>query len=142
MPTPDPMPPEKEQHLYLEGIRLFNDHCYFEAHEVWEEAWHMAMGVKHDFLQGLIQCAVALEHYRRSNPRGVVNLHRAYLSKFRNVPRVFMGLDLEAFQADMERALRPVLTAKPLPARGQIQLDVSATPTIVLDPDYVREIAG
>ena len=24
---------------YLAGIRLFNDHDFFEAHEVWEEYW-------------------------------------------------------------------------------------------------------
>ena len=49
----------------------FNRHEFFEAHETWEDAWHMAWGIKHEFYQGMIQCAVALEHYRRSNPRGV-----------------------------------------------------------------------
>ena len=63
---------ELEKKLYLDGIALFNDHEFFEAHEVWEDIWHEAYGTKFEFYQGMIQCAVALEHYARSNPRGVV----------------------------------------------------------------------
>src|SRR5215831_3541166 len=63
-----------ERKLYYDGITLFNEHEFFDAHEVWEDIWHMAFGTKFEFYQGMIQCAVALEHYRRSNPRGVVSL--------------------------------------------------------------------
>src|ERR687894_832257 len=70
-----PMPPELERKLYYDGITLFNEHEFFEAHEVWEDVWHMAYGLKHYYYQGLIQCTVALELYRRSNPRGVVSLY-------------------------------------------------------------------
>src|SRR6476646_3621101 len=83
-----------ERKLYYDGIELFNEHEFFEAHEVWEDAWHMAYGTKYEFYQGMIQCAVALEHYVRSNPRGVVSLHQSYPPKFKNVPPVFMGLDV------------------------------------------------
>jgi hypothetical protein len=122
------MPPEKERELYYEGIRLFNEHEYFEAHEVWEDIWHMAYGLKHAFYQGMIQCAVALEHYRRSNPRGVVSLHRSYHIRFRNVPAVFMGLDVPGFLAAMERTLQPILSADPPLERGQVELDLQSDP--------------
>src|SRR3954465_10047188 len=112
MPNPM-MPLEVERKLYLEGIELFNGHEFFEAHEVWEDAWHMAYGIKHDFYQGMIQCAVALEHYRRGNPRGVISLSKSYPPKFRNVPPIFMGLDVPAFLAAMSEALRPVIDASP-----------------------------
>ena len=75
-----------EKKLYLDGIHLFNEHEFFEAHEVWEDIWHMAYGLKHDFYQGMIQAAVALEHYRRSNPRGVLSLSKSYPPKFKNIP--------------------------------------------------------
>src|SRR4051812_19357872 len=90
MATPDPMPLELEKKLYYDGIQLFNDHEFFEAHEAWEDIWHHVAGVKHSFYQGMIQCAVALEHYRRSNPRGVISLYQSYRKKFENVPGVFM----------------------------------------------------
>ena len=131
----NPMPLELEKKLYLEGIELFNGHEFFEAHEAWEDVWHAAYGLKHDFYQGMIQAAVALEHYRRSNPRGVLSLHRTYPPKFRNVPDRFMGLDVKRFLAAMEEVLRPVTSADPLPERGEIELDPSRVPTISLEYD-------
>src|SRR5688500_12919036 len=92
----------------------------------------MAYGLKHDYYQGLIQCAVALEHYRRSNPRGVVSLYKSYRPKFKDVPPVFMGLDVTQFLADMREALRPVVEADPLPEKGTIEFDPSRAPTIAL----------
>jgi uncharacterized protein len=126
------MTPDLERKLYYDGIELFNGHEFFEAHEVWEDAWHMAYGIKHDFYQGMIQCAVALEHYRRSNPRGVVSLFNSYQPKFRSVPNPFMGLDVAKFLADMRTVLRPVVEANPPLDRGQIELDLATTPKIAL----------
>jgi predicted metal-dependent hydrolase len=127
--------PEEEKKLYYTGIQLFNEHEFFEAHEVWEDAWHMAYGTKYEFYQGLIQCAVALEHYARSNPRGVVSLYNTYRKHFKEVPETFMGLDVKSFLARMHDALRPVLEANPLPEKGQIQLDYNDLPKITLSYD-------
>jgi hypothetical protein len=121
-----------ERKLYYDGIHLFNEHEFFEAHEVWEDVWNMAYGVKHEFYQGMIQCAVALEHYRRSNPRGVLSLFKSYNKKFLNVPPTFMGLDVKTFLSQMHAVLRPVLEADPVPERGEIALDYSIVPKIEL----------
>ena len=126
------MSPEEERKLYLDGIQLFNEHEFFEAHEVWEDIWHMAFGTKFEFYQGMIQCAVALEHYRRSNPRGVVSLYKSYQQHFKDVPAVFMGLDVKDFLTRMRGTLEPVIESNPLPERGQIELDLSTTPKIEL----------
>ena len=132
---PDPMPLDLERKLYHEGIELFNEGEFFEAHEVWEDIWHMAYGVKFYFYQGMIQCAVALEHYHRSNPRGVLSLYQSYQKKFKDVPAVFMGLDVTKFLGEMQEALRPVIEADPVPARGEIELDLSRAPRIRLQYD-------
>lgn len=121
-----------ERETYYKGIALFNAHEFFEAHEVWEDVWHMAYGLKHDFYQGMIQCAVALEHYRRSNPRGVISLFKSYNKKFTHVPDAFMGLEVKPFLSAMYEVLRPVITANPVPERGAIQLDYSRVPHIEL----------
>ena len=126
------MDPDEERKLYYEGIRLFNDHDFFEAHEVWEDIWHMAFGIKHDFYQGMIQCAVALEHYRRSNPRGVASLYKSYQPKFAKVPDPFMGLAVREFLSKMQNTLSPVIGADPVPERGTIELDFSTCPKIEL----------
>src|SRR5438045_974869 len=129
------MTPATERKLYYDGITLFNEHEFFEAHEVWEDIWHMAYGTKFEFYQGMIQCAVALEHYLRSNPRGVVSLYDSYRRHFKDVPDTFMGLDVKNFLAEMRRALSPVLEAPVLPQRGQIELDLSTVPKIALAYD-------
>jgi uncharacterized protein len=126
---------EEERKLYLTGIQLFNEHEYFEAHEVWEDIWHEAYGTKYEFYQGMIQCAVALEHYARSNPRGVVSLYDSYRRHFKNVPEIFMGLNVSDFLKRMHESLRPVLETTPLPEKGAIQLDLTRTPKIALDYD-------
>ena len=126
------MDSELERKLYYDGITLFNEHEFFDAHEVWEDIWHMAFGLKFEFYQGMIQCAVALEHYRRSNPRGVVSLFDSYNRHFKDVPPVFMGLNVQSFLAAMKQTLSPVLGADPLPQKGEIQLQASTVPTISL----------
>jgi hypothetical protein len=132
MPTENPMPPELERKLYYEGIHLFNDLEYFEAHEAWEEAWRAACGRKFSFYQGMIQCAVALEHYRRSNPAGVMSLYTTYRPKFRGLPPVFMGLEVAPFLEQMRQSLALVVDAAVTPQKGQIQLDVAHVPKITL----------
>ena len=136
MPRDYSMPADTERKLYLDGITLFNDHEFFEAHEVWEDIWHMAWGLKHEFYQGMIQCSVALEHYRRSNPRGVLSLYQSYNEHFKEVPDVFMGLEVRQFLLRMRESLRPVLDANPVPERGAIELDLACVPKIelVYDP--------
>ena len=129
------MDPSLEKKLYLTGIQLFNEGEFFEAHEVWEDIWHEAYGLKYEFYQGMIQCAVALEHYRRSNPRGVVSLYDSYRKHMRDVPEMFMGLDVKGFLAEMKETLRPVLEADPLPQKGEIELDFARTPRIALSYD-------
>jgi uncharacterized protein len=129
------MPLELERKLYYDGIQLFNDHEFFEAHEAWEDVWHHVVGVKHSFYQGMIQCAVALEHYRRSNPRGVISLYNSYRGKFVKVPDVFMGVDVAEFLKRMHEALRPVVEAEVVPEKGGIELDVRRVPRIELKYD-------
>jgi hypothetical protein len=123
-----------EHALFLEGIRLFNSHQFFEAHEVWEDVWRESHGVKREFFQGLIQCAVALEHYRRGNPRGVLSLSASYQKHFSHVPPNFMGVDVSRLQQAMGIVLAPVLDAVPPAVRGEIALDLAQVPRLAVEP--------
>ena len=57
-------------HKLNEFIRLFNKEAFFEAHEVLEELWLVTTGQQKLFYKGLIQCAVALAHWKKKNQRG------------------------------------------------------------------------
>lgn len=105
MPAYDPYDPAEEKRFFYEGVDLFNEGEFFEAHEAWEEIWKNTAGRKAKFYQGLIQAAVVLEHMNRSNPRGVQRVWASMLTKFDGLPEVFMGLNIPSFLA----ALRPVV---------------------------------
>jgi uncharacterized protein len=59
-----------------EGRAAFNRGEYFQAHELWEEAWRELDGVERTVVQGLIQIAAGLHHLRQRRPRPAAELLR------------------------------------------------------------------
>lgn len=65
-----------------EGLRLFRSGRYFEAHDAWEALWHEVGDPQREWLQGLIQVAVARHHLARGRASsaayllGRAELHR------------------------------------------------------------------
>jgi hypothetical protein len=107
-----PLDPDARMACLRPGIELFNRGEFFPAHEVWEDAWRDAAGDERRLLQGLIQFAVALEHARRGNLRGAARMAERYPAKFDGLPPNFMGVDLEGFLGQMDRAMRTLGTAR------------------------------
>lgn len=128
----------EEAQLFHEGLVLFNERDWFEAHEVWEDIWHMASGVRKQFYQGLIQCAVTIEHIRRGNPRGVRSVWATAQEKFVDVPEQYMGVNVVGLLDDMRQFVQPVLDLPedrfaPGRSRGQdLPADLHRAPTITL----------
>jgi predicted metal-dependent hydrolase len=88
-PAADAPPPQLARY-----VALYRAGRFFDAHEVLEEAWRRSDEPPMSFLHGLIQWAVAFEHYRRGNAHGArVLLERAW-SRLRDAPDGYMGLDL------------------------------------------------
>jgi predicted metal-dependent hydrolase len=86
----------------IEGGRaLFNAARYFEAHEVWEQAWLASGGARRVLLQGLIQIAAALHKAKRvESPGGSLRLLDAGRSKLESVAASeWAGLALDDFLA-------------------------------------------
>ncbi len=80
---------------YEEGLRLFHDRHWFECHEVLEALWReLPRGPRRDYVQGLIQLAVSLEHWRRGNPRGAWGQWTKARGKFTGLPPVYEGVAL------------------------------------------------
>src|SRR5262249_59350778 len=63
-----------DSYQFAEGIRLFNTQKFFEAHEVLEDVWREAPVAEKQFLQGLIQAAVAFHHHSSGNVVGARSL--------------------------------------------------------------------
>jgi hypothetical protein len=117
---------------YLAGVLFFNEHDFFEAHEVWEDLWAESHGDERRFYQGLIQAAVGLFHFGGGNLGGAVKLYRSSYDYMRRCGSPFLGLDVAAFWHQMERCFEPLLRASS-PDRGARPAP-ELIPVITLDP--------
>ena len=83
-----------EDRLFQDGIILFNDKKYYDAHESWEELWTEYKLDDDIFIQGLIQLAVAFFHITNLNLKGSRNLFIKCLPKLKNFPPNHRNLNL------------------------------------------------
>ena len=85
-----------------EGVRLFNEGYFFEAHEILEDAWHIERGEPRRFLQGLIQVCAGCHHWSNANATGAMSLFNKALDKFRGYPAEYLGINLDDLRAKVE----------------------------------------
>ena len=100
---------EDARDALAEGVRLFGEGHYHEAHEAFERCWLANEAGDADFYKGLVQAAICMHHLVRGNPAGARKLysgHRRLLGRF--LPR-HRGVDVELLLAEMQRVMRPVL---------------------------------
>ena len=76
------------------GVALFNEGAFFEAHEVWEDAWRVAAGDDRRFLQGLIQIAAGFVKLQRGQPRGMLMLLDQGAAKLQGLPVSGWGVEI------------------------------------------------
>ena len=86
--------------LLAEGVRLFNEGRYFEAHEVLEEAWLAEATEVRELYKGLLQVGVGLLHARRGNRRGALRLLDRGMSGLAPFSPRTLGLDVHALMRD------------------------------------------
>jgi predicted metal-dependent hydrolase len=116
---------------YIAGIDLYNAGEYHAAHDAWEELW---MGpVDRDeklFLQAMIQSAVAFHHLQINRPGAARQMYLRAKEKFARLDQqVFMSLDLEDYQAQLDRALSWLLA---VPDPREIEAPTIEPPIICL----------
>ena len=75
----------KEDELFQKGIDAFNDRCFYDAHEYWEELWLDYKLKDATFIQGLIQLAVSYFHLFNNNLNGARSMINKCLGKFEGV---------------------------------------------------------
>lgn len=93
-----------EDPRFVAFVDHFNgDRDYFECHEVMEELW-LDNG-RDPVLQGLLQAAVGLYHWRNENRAGAVKLFTGSLRKLAGAPEVLHGLDLAALRECVRSSL-------------------------------------
>jgi predicted metal-dependent hydrolase len=92
---------------YIAGIDLYNAGEFHAAHDVWEERWMGEVGPQEKlFLQAMIQSAVAFHHLDIGRAGASRQMYQRAKEKFGRLgKRVFMSLDLEEYQSQLDTAL-------------------------------------
>ena len=97
---------------YIAGIDLYNAGEFHAAHDAWEERWMGEVGPQEKlFLQAMIQSAVAFHHLDIGRPGAARQMYQRAKEKFALLGRrIFMSLDLDEYQAQLDAALSWLLS--------------------------------
>jgi hypothetical protein len=98
----------EQQEALDQGINLFNEERFFEAHEAWERQWRlMTEGGDKTFFQGLIYAAGAFLHYTRRERVGAMKLLDRSLSSLRTRMEAYPDIGVGQFIEDLARLQEP-----------------------------------
>ena len=113
---------------YLQGIQLFNECEFFEAHDIWEELWADVQGDSRRFYQGLIQVAVCLHHFGNGNIRGSRKLYHSCRTYLVDYGDYHLGRNLKQLLSELEACCAEILASE------------EQFPSIEIEPDLIPEI--
>ena len=88
-----------------EGLRLFNEGKYFEAHEALEIAWLEEKGKVRELYRGILQIAVVYLHATRHNYNGVIKVYERSQKWLKDWPDFCRGIDVGQLQRDAKAVL-------------------------------------
>jgi predicted metal-dependent hydrolase len=88
-----------------EGIRLFNQGRYFEAHEELEVAWREEPGKMRELYQGMLEAGVTLLHLGRGNLTGALKVYDRSMRWLKDWPEVCGGAHIGKLRRDLQAAV-------------------------------------
>ncbi len=91
-----------------QGIVLFNEGCYFEAHEELEAAWREEKGRVRQLYQGILEAAVTYLHITRCNYPGAIKVYRRSMRWLKDWPGQCRGVDVDRLRRDLGAAIAEV----------------------------------
>jgi uncharacterized protein len=113
---------------FSEGINKFNEHEFYECHDLLEEVWFDSRGVSRRFYQGLIHLAVGFYHITlRDNPTGSLSQLKKGVEKLTAYAPEFQGVELRIFLLNIKKCIEEIELIK----KGRTELfDPSLAPKI------------
>jgi rubrerythrin len=88
-----------------EGLRLFNEGKFFEAHEALEIAWLEEKGKVRELYRGILQIAVVYLHATRHNYNGVIKVYERSQRWLKDWPDFCRGINIGQLQRDAKSVL-------------------------------------
>ncbi len=99
-------PKDPDRSALREGVRLFNQGEFFEAHEVLEIPWRGMTGADREIYQGIIQVAMGFRHATRERWKSAGVLIRRGLGRLEKHEGTWDFLPLSNFVTEVETALK------------------------------------
>lgn len=90
----------------IEGIELFNEGKFFEAHEELEIAWKEETGSIRDLYRGILQVAVTYLHITRGNYDGAVKVYGRSLKWTKEWADICRGVHVKKLCIDAENIMK------------------------------------
>jgi sugar phosphate isomerase/epimerase/predicted metal-dependent hydrolase len=118
----------------LEGISLFNERQFYEAHETLEHEWHAERRPIRRLYQGILQIGVGFHHARGGNHRGAVLLLTDGIEKVSGFLPSCQGIDTARLLRESQVCLDQIEALGP---EGLERFDWELLPTIE-DPVTLR----
>ena len=88
----------------LEGIQLYNQGEYFEAHEALEAAWRQDHTPGRELYQGILQVGIAYLQIQRGNYTGALKMFIRARQRLDPLPANCRGVQVAQLRQDAERA--------------------------------------
>jgi uncharacterized protein len=113
------------QTLFQHGLELLNQGSYFHAHDVLEEVWREVRGEDRLFYQGVVQVAIAMHHFSKSNMIGAQSVLAKARRNLDPYPATFGGIDLGDLRFQLAQWDAAMADGGPYPAPVQVRTLVS-----------------
>jgi len=91
-----------------EGLILFNEGRYFEAHEELETAWKDERGKVRELYQGILEAGVTYLHITRGNYAGAIKVYGRSMRWLRQWPETCRGVEVGQLRKDLVAAMEEV----------------------------------
>jgi uncharacterized protein len=91
-----------------EGLILFNEGKYFEAHEELEAAWRDERGKVRELYQGILEAGVTYLHITRGNYAGAIKVYGRSMRWMRQWPEICRGVEVWQLRNDLDAVIKEV----------------------------------
>lgn len=123
-----------------EGIRLFNERRFYEAHETLEHEWHAERRPIRRLYQGILQIGVGFHHARGGNHKGAVLLLTDGIEKVSGFLPACQGIDTARLVRESRACLDRIGDLGP---EGLSRFDWDSVPLIhEIEPMYQPTTTG
>jgi len=92
-----------------EGVKLFNDGSYFEAHDFFEDLWMEAEAKDRDFYQGMVHVSVGSYHLICGNYTGALSQYRKGVEKLEKYEGSIKSINLKLFLEEIKRLINKII---------------------------------